>query len=74
MRISLSVFGFEVFALDIQTWQIEECDEEDEEDEGWGGHSAVATHIESPMVRYDPDDRYRWDEEYRRRAGVFGFR
>lgn len=72
MRIALSLFGFEVFVIDVQTWEIEE-DGDDEEPAGWSGQQHVSAVIETPMVRYDPDDRYRWDEEYRRRLRLFGF-
>ena len=66
----IRLFGHEVFAIGFEDDLVEF--EDDEEPFQWNGAAQVSAQISSPDVVYDPDDRYRWDEDHRRKAG-FGF-
>lgn len=65
MRLALWVFGIEVFAVE---WDADDGDDVVQ----WNG-AGQSVNIDSPSARYDPDDRYRWDEDDGGGGGKFGF-
>jgi hypothetical protein len=80
MRLRISVLGLNVLDVEISTGDELEFYDEEEEPESieitpacWNGASQTSLHLETPLIPYDSDDRYRWEEEDRRRRG-FGFR
>ena len=71
MKLVVHFMGLELFRLELTHLEYVE-EEEEEEPVDYPVLQQTPPFIETPMVRYDSDDRYRWDEEDRRQVR-FGF-